>query len=63
LDDEDVTGAFVVDDGVEERFVGSDEDPSSFFEVESIGQAKNRRVSKEEIIFDCSEILKFTFEC
>jgi hypothetical protein len=46
FDDEDVTGGFVVDDGVEERLVCSDEDASTFLVVLSIGQAKNRKVSK-----------------
>jgi hypothetical protein len=45
-DDDDATGRFVVNEGVEERFVCSDEDASTFFELISIGQAKNLRVSK-----------------
>ncbi len=45
-DDDDVTGGFVVDDGVEERFVCSDDDASICLVVLSIGQAKNHKVSK-----------------
>lgn len=48
LDDEDVRGTLLVDDGVEERLVGSDDEPSIFFEFESIGHAKNRRVSNKD---------------
>jgi hypothetical protein len=66
LDDDDVTGGFVVDDGVEERLVCSDDDVSIFLVVLSIGQAKNRKVSKiKKIFFDFpkNEIFDFTFEC
>ena len=51
FDDEDETGALFVDEGVEARLLGSDDDPSTFFELESIGQAKNRRVSNKKRIF------------
>ena len=56
FDDEDVRGTLVVDDGVEERLVGSDDEPlSTFFELESIGHAKNRRVSIKDfqLNFQC----------
>jgi hypothetical protein len=49
-DDDDVTGGFVVDDGVDERCVCSDEDASTFLLLIPIDQAKNRNVSTEEIV-------------
>ncbi|CAM4841121.1 unnamed protein product [Rotaria magnacalcarata] len=41
LDDDEVTGSFIVDDSVEGRFVCSDEEVSTFFVLLSISQAKD----------------------
>lgn len=48
LDEDEVTGAFDVDDGVEERLVWSDEDASTFRMLLSTGHAKKRSVSAEK---------------
>jgi hypothetical protein len=45
FDDADINGGFD-DEDISGGFVCSDEDPSTFFVVLSIGQAKNRKVSK-----------------